>query len=137
MATWMCTTWRAICSRCLPHILQMNSPWALVQAPANFGALSNDILVGNFGSGFIMAFDPNTGNFIGLMFDDAKLQLRISGLWALAFGNGHSGGPTNTLYFSAGTFGETYGLFGSITPTSGQGSAGQKHPQRKSSRLHI
>jgi uncharacterized protein (TIGR03118 family) len=113
--------------RRLPHLLQMNSPWAIVQAPANFGAFSNDLLIGNFGSGSIMAFDPNSGNFIGLMFDQAKLQLRIEGLWALEFGNGQGSGPATTLYFTAGTFGEAYGTFGSIVPTPGQGKATSSH----------
>ncbi len=108
----------------LPHLIQMNSPWAIVLAPANFGAFSNDLLIGNFGSGSIMAFDPNSGNFIGLMQDQAKLQLRIDGLWALQFGNGQGSGPVNTLYFTAGNFAETYGTFGTILPTSGQGSSG-------------
>jgi uncharacterized protein (TIGR03118 family) len=109
--------------RRLPHIIQMNSPWAIVQAPANFGAFSNDLLIGNFGSGSIMGFDPNSGNFIGLMQDPAKLQLRIDGLWALQFGNGGTAGPVNTLYFTAGNFGETYGTFGSLVPAPGQGVA--------------
>ncbi len=41
----------------LPHSIYMNSPWGAVQAPANFGTFSNDLLIGNFGSGSIMAFD--------------------------------------------------------------------------------
>jgi uncharacterized protein (TIGR03118 family) len=101
----------------------MNSPWAIVQAPANFGAFSNDLLIGNFGSGSIMAFDASSGNFIGLMLDESKLPIRIDALWALEFGNGGSAGPTNTLYYTAGTFSETYGTFGTILPTSGQGTA--------------
>ncbi|MGC2111984.1 MAG: TIGR03118 family protein [Candidatus Korobacteraceae bacterium] len=120
----------------LPHIIQMNSPWAVVLAPADFGAFSNDLLVGNFGSGSIMAFDANTGNFIGLMFDEAKLQLRIEGLWGLHFGNGQSAGPTNTLFYTAGTFSEAYGTFGTLVPTPGQGTAGH-HAAQRNSRSHI
>ena len=37
----------------------------------------------------------------------------------LAFGNGGSGGPATTLYFTAGTFGESHGIFGMITPHIG------------------
>ena len=45
-------------------------------------------------------------------------------LWALELGNGGSAGrPTNTLFFTAGTFDETYGSFGSILPNPGQGTA--------------
>jgi len=116
----------------LPHMVQMNSPWAIVQAPAGFGAFSNDLLIGNFGSGSIMAFDANSGNFIGMMFDESKLQMRINGLWALEFGNGGSSGPSTTLYYTAGTFDEAYGTFGMIVPTPGQGIAtgGQTPMQR-------
>ncbi len=114
----------------LPHLIQMDSPWGIALAPANFGAFSNDLLIGNFGSGSIMVFNPNSPfNFIGLMQDEAKLQLRIDKLWAIEFGNGHSAGPTNTLFFTAGTFDETYGIFGTILPVSGQGAA--TNPQRK------
>jgi uncharacterized protein (TIGR03118 family) len=114
----------------LPHLIQMNSPWGIALAPANFGAFSSDLLIGNFGSGSIMVFNPNPPfNFIGLMQDEAKLQLRIDKLWAIEFGNGHSAGPTNTLFFTAGTFDETYGIFGNILPVSGQGAA--TNPQRK------
>jgi len=111
----------------LPHLIQMNSPWAIVQAPANFGALSNDLLIGNFGSGSIMAFNPDKGDFIGLMLDESKLPMRIDSLWALQFGNGGSAGPANTLFYTAGTFDETYGEFGTITPTGGQGTANGAH----------
>jgi len=41
----------------------MDAPWAVVLAPADFGKFSNDILVGNFGSGRIAAFDSKHGNF--------------------------------------------------------------------------
>lgn len=115
----------------LPHLVQMNSPWAIVQAPANFGAFSNDLLIGNFGSGAILAFNPTNGNFIGLMLDESKLPMRIDKLWALEFGNGGSAGPTNTLYYTAGTFDETYGEFGSIVPTSGQGTANGKQASKR------
>ena len=107
----------------LPHLVQMNSPWAIVLAPTGFGAFSNDLLIGNFGSGSIMVFNPAGTNFVGMMFDEAKLQMRINGLWGLEFGNGGSSGPANTLYYTAGTFDEAYGTFGMILPTPGQGIA--------------
>jgi len=114
----------------LPHIVQMNSPWAIVQAPADFGAFSNDLLIGNFGSGSIMAFNLSTRNFVGLMLDESKLPMRINSLWALQFGNGGSAGPTNTLFYTAGTFSETYGTFGSIVPNPGQGTAAGQHSSK-------
>jgi uncharacterized protein (TIGR03118 family) len=104
----------------LPHLVYLNSPWAVVIAPASgFGALGGDFLVGQFGSGAIVAYTPS-GQFVGLLFDPAALQLRIEGLWGLGFGNGSGSGPTTTLYFTAGTFDEAHGLFGSITCCTGK-----------------
>ena len=37
---------------------QLNSPWGLAQAPADFGRFSGDLLVGNFGNGKINAYAP-------------------------------------------------------------------------------
>src|SRR5262249_27718055 len=43
------------------------NPWAIVQAPADFGIFSNDLLIGNVEDGRINAFDPGTGRFLGSM----------------------------------------------------------------------
>lgn len=93
-----------------------NAPWGVALAPADFGAFSNLILVGQFGSGKIAAFDPNSGDFRGLMRGEHGRTLRIDGLWALAFGNSANAGAANTLYFTAGTDDEAHGLFGTLTP---------------------
>ena len=99
----------------LPHLPYLNSPWAVVVAPSSgFGGFSGDILVGQFGSGAIVAYTP-AGNFVGLLFNPANLQLQIDGLWGLGFGNGSGSGPTTTLYFTAGAFDENHGILGSIT----------------------
>jgi uncharacterized protein (TIGR03118 family) len=103
----------------LAHNVYLNAPWGAVQAPANFGGFSNALLIGNFGNGAISAYNITTGVFIGSFFDVNDLPLKIDGLWALAFGNGGSGGPTTTLYFTAGPFNENHGIFGSIVPVSG------------------
>jgi len=93
----------------------LNAPWGLVQAPADFGRASNLLLVGQFGTGKIAAFDPTTGHFRGFLRGADHRSIVIDGLWALSFGNGGSAGPTNTLYFSAGIDDEAHGLFGSLT----------------------
>jgi uncharacterized protein (TIGR03118 family) len=102
----------------LRHVAQLNSPWAVVQAPpTGWGFYSGKLLVGNFGSGAIAVFDLNNhGHFFGVLADGSGLPLRIQGLWGLGFGNGQTSGPTNSLYFAAGIFGEAHGLFGTITP---------------------
>ncbi len=99
----------------LPHLIYLNSPWAVVVAPATgFGGFSGDILVGQFGSGAILAYTPS-GQFVGMPLNPAVLQLQIESLWGLGFGNGSGSGPTTTLYFTAGAFEEAHGIFGSIT----------------------
>jgi len=94
----------------------MNAPWGVALAPAGFGKLSGRLLVGQFGSGEIASFDPNSGNFQGLLRGRHGQPLEIEGLWALRFGNGASAGPLNTLFFTAGIDDEQHGLFGTITP---------------------
>jgi uncharacterized protein (TIGR03118 family) len=96
----------------------LDSPWGLAQAPASFGALGGDILVGNFGDGTINAFDPNSGAPLGPLQGASGQTLAIPGLWGLTFGTGGSGGSTGTLYFTAGTDHEQHGLFGSLAPAT-------------------
>ncbi len=104
----------------LAHNLYFNAPWGVALAPATgFNGFNGDLLIGNFGSGAIMAFNPTTGAWIGNMFDVNQIILKIDGLWAISFGNGGSGGPTTTLYFTAGPYGENHGIFGSIVPHVG------------------
>jgi uncharacterized protein (TIGR03118 family) len=102
----------------------LNSPWGLALAPSNFGAFSNDLLVGNFGDGLINAFNPTTGASLGQVVDIHGNAVHIDGLWGLSFGNGGSAGNTNTLFFTAGINGERNGLFGSLQPSI-TGSANQ------------
>jgi uncharacterized protein (TIGR03118 family) len=96
-------------------ISALDSPWAMALAPSDFGAFSNDLLVGNFGSGAIDAFD-SSGDFLGSLKDQDGKPLLIDGLWGLAFGGGGTnGGDPNKLYFTAGPNDESNGLFGSLT----------------------
>src|SRR5207302_9553066 len=93
-----------------------NSPWGLAQAPAGFGKLAGDILIGNFGDGHINAFNPTTGRFDGQLNNARGQAIAIPGLWGLKFGNGVSAGDKTTLFFTAGLDDETHGLLGSLTP---------------------
>jgi uncharacterized protein (TIGR03118 family) len=99
----------------LQHGAWMNAPWGVAMAPADFGRFSNMILIGQFGSGKIAAFDPVTGKFRGLLRGEHHRPIKIEGLWAIAFGNGANAGPLNTLYFTAGIDDEAHGLFGTLT----------------------
>ncbi|MGH9868018.1 MAG: TIGR03118 family protein [Candidatus Polarisedimenticolia bacterium] len=90
------------------------APWALALAPGDFGPFSNALLVGNFGNGRVLAFDPANGDFLGFLEGEDGKPIEIDGLWGLAFGNGASAGDSNALYFAAGPDDETHGLFGSL-----------------------
>lgn len=96
-------------------------PWGMAIAPSDFGAFSNALLVGNFnegdpavGHGYVNAFNPTTGAFLGLLQDAGGNPIEIDGLWEIMFGNGGNGGVRNQLYFAAGIQGEQHGLFGSL-----------------------
>jgi uncharacterized protein (TIGR03118 family) len=92
---------------------QLNAPWAIVQAPANFGPFGNDVLVGNFGDGRVLAYDIGTGAFQGALRDTVGNPIVLSGVWGLAFGRAVSGVEVaHRLYFAAGIDDETHGLFG-------------------------
>ena len=94
---------------------RLNAPWGVALAPADFGLVSNALLVGNFGgAGKIAAFNQTTGRFIDYLRNEAGQVIGLDGTWALMFGNGVSLGDANALYFAAGPEGETAGLFGSL-----------------------
>jgi uncharacterized protein (TIGR03118 family) len=92
----------------------LNSPWGVTQAPAGFGDLAGDILVGNFGDGTISAFDPVSLLFEGTISGPSGAPLVNSGLWALNFRAPGSGFDPNTLFLNAGINGEADGLFAEI-----------------------
>jgi uncharacterized protein (TIGR03118 family) len=95
---------------------QLNSPWGVALAPANFGPLAGSLLIGNFGNGHIDAYNPGTGEFIDKVRDSHGQAIVIDGLWTLRVGNNGNNGNPNTVYFTAGPNGETDGLFGTLTP---------------------
>jgi uncharacterized protein (TIGR03118 family) len=97
----------------------LNSPWGLAFAPPGFAGINAGgdpvLLVGNFGDGRINAYDATNGYWLDNLKDPDGEPIVIDGLWALKVGNGGRGGLANTVYFTAGLFGETHGLFGSFT----------------------
>jgi uncharacterized protein (TIGR03118 family) len=100
--------------RRLQHGSWLNAPWGVALASGDFGKYSHDVLVGNFGSGEITVFDPQTGAYLGKLDDATGKPIVIGGLWGLSFGNGASAGSATALYFAAGSNGEQNGLLGSI-----------------------
>src|SRR5262249_19271076 len=107
--------------RRLQHGPWLNAPWGLALAPSDFGAFSHNLLVGEFRSGEISAYDVATGTFLGKVLkaggDEPFLE---NSLWSLSFGNGGNAGPLNTLFFTAGIEGETHGLFGTLTAVAAE-----------------
>jgi uncharacterized protein (TIGR03118 family) len=90
------------------------APWGLTIAPANFGSFSNDLLIGNFGNGEILAYDPLTGTFLGTINGDNGQPIVNERLWALATRTGGTNDDLNAVYFTAGIGGEQHGLFGKL-----------------------
>jgi uncharacterized protein (TIGR03118 family) len=95
-----------------------NAPWGVVWTPRDFGEFSNTILVGNFRSGWIAAFNGFTKKFIGFVRNPDDSLVTIDGLWSLTFGNNGGAGPSTSLFFTAGGADELHGLFGTLTPVA-------------------
>jgi uncharacterized protein (TIGR03118 family) len=92
----------------------LNAPWGMALAPADFGTLSNVLLVGNFGDGKINGYDPEKGTFMGAITDASGTPFSVEGLWGIAFGNDAAQQPHNTLFFAAGPNDEANGAYGRI-----------------------
>ena len=92
----------------------LNAPWGMAIAPATgFGEFSGALIVGNFGSGRLVAYDRNSGEFLGFL-HGARGPLVIDGLWGISFGAGGSNGLPTELFFAAGPNDEEHGLFGKL-----------------------
>ncbi len=100
----------------LQHGPWFNAPWGITLAPTDFGANSHDILIGQFGNGQLIAFDPITGRYKGPLYGANNAPIAIDGLWGIAFGGGGTSGSATTLFFTAGPEKEQHGLFGTLTP---------------------
>ena len=94
----------------------LNQPWGFAVAPKNFGKLSNTLLISNnTNSGTINAFNPITGQFVGVVKDTNGKEIVIDQLWGIEFGGGNANsGRTNQLFFTAGPYNNLAGTFGVI-----------------------
>ena len=93
---------------------ELNAPWGVALAPADFGTLSGTLLIGNFGDGKINGYDVASGAFVGTVADSGGAAIATPGLWGIAFGNDANNQPHNTLFFAAGTNDEANGSYGRI-----------------------
>ena len=94
----------------------LNQPWGFAVAPANFGTLSNTLLVSNnTNSGTINGFNLSTGKLVGTVQGSTGKNIVIDQLWGIKFGGGSTNnGQTNQLFFAAGPNNNVNGTFGVI-----------------------
>jgi len=101
------------------QVNDLNAPWGMAMAPSEFGTFSHHLLVGQFGSGEILAFNPTSGQYAGKLLQPVAAggrPITIDGLWGIGFGSGApNSGSLTTLFFAAGPGSESHGLFGSLT----------------------
>jgi uncharacterized protein (TIGR03118 family) len=99
----------------------LNAPWGMALAPAGFGSLKGDLLVGNFGDGKINVYAPN-GTALATSMGPLPVvnggNFAAPGLWSLVFGDGAADKPATTLFYTAGFSDQTDGVFGSISITA-------------------
>ena len=84
--------------------------------------LGGALLVGNTGDGHINGYNLENGAFLGALANENGTPLTLPTLWSLAFGNGHEGGASDTLFFTAGVDYEQHGLFGAIQAPERRGA---------------
>ncbi|MCW2879548.1 MAG: hypothetical protein JWQ95_3648 [Sphaerisporangium sp.] len=102
----------------------LNAPWAMIAAPESFGAYAGALLVGNFGDGWINAYNPRNGRYLGPLRKADGKAIAIEGLWDLEQGTAASGGE-NALWFSAGIQQAQHGLVGLIMPADAASTTAQ------------
>ncbi len=93
------------------------APWGVTLAPAAFGSFSNDLLVGNFGDGEILAYNPASDAYLGTLDGTNGQPLVNPYLWSIETRTGGANVNTDALYFTAGINNQQDGLFGEITST--------------------
>ena len=88
----------------LIHSAVLNQAWGVALAPANFGPLSNTLLVSNNSvDGTINGFNAKTGEFVGTIRDERGRKIVLNNLWGVAFGGGTTtNGATNQLFVTVG-----------------------------------
>jgi uncharacterized protein (TIGR03118 family) len=108
----------------------LDSPWGVAFAPANFGIFGGSLLIGNFANGMINAYAPTAPYaYRGQLTDGTGKPLTYASLWELlaggtAVGNttAVSGGDPNSVFFTAGLAGENHGLFAQISNVTTTGT---------------
>ncbi len=112
----------------LIHSMRLNQAWGVALAPADFGPLSNALLISNNSvDGTIIGFNAKTGKFMGTIRDEHHRKIILNNLWGIAFGGGTTNnGAANQLFVTVGQgigTNELAGTFAAIvySPTPGDG----------------
>ncbi|GIH26550.1 hypothetical protein Aph01nite_48600 [Acrocarpospora phusangensis] len=100
----------------------LNAPWAMTIAPSGFGGFSGALLVGNFGDGWVNAYNPRNGRYLGPLRNANGSPIAIEGLWDLERGTAENGG-VNAIWFSAGISKAQHGLLGLLRPSNAAGNS--------------
>ena len=121
------------------------APWGITLAPSKFGSFSGDLLIGQFGNGEILAYNPSNDAFLGTLNGKNGQPIINPFLWALDVRTGGTAVNLNAVYFTSGYNNQKDGLFGAITvaPEPGTitlflaavGSLGTGHLVRRRKRL--
>ncbi len=94
----------------------LNSPWGMTIVPAGWGALSNTLLVANYGDGEINVYDPASGDWKGRLVDAGGDPIVLDGLWAIAVGpKSATADLSDRIFFPAGPGGERHGVVGTLS----------------------
>jgi uncharacterized protein (TIGR03118 family) len=100
----------------------LNAPWGIAYTPDQWGRFAKQLLIGNFGSGVVQRYNPDTGELMGYIPMMNGNPFQVDGLWSLDIRdvpvpgigpNDHRTRPV--LYFTAGLQSERGGLFGEVT----------------------
>ena len=92
---------------------ELNAPWGIAMAPPGFGTYANMLLIGNSGDGTIAVYDPDSGEFKGLLKAMNGYLITLQGLHGLY---SESKSPGRKVYFCAGIEEQEHGLFGVLKP---------------------
>ena len=90
-----------LAGRLVAHVgasAQLDEPWGVALAPSGFGRYGGALLVANFGTGKINAYERSGGGWQAA----GRLPVRVPGVWGIAFGRGGMSGPRTTLFYAAG-----------------------------------
>lgn len=101
--------------RLVSRVEQLQIPTGMAKAPRNFGAVSGMLLVANGSNGRVLAFDIDTGNFGGALFQEDVTPIIIDGVKSIAFEEQTLGTSKPSLRYVANVRGQNSPEIGRIS----------------------